>query len=242
MLNTRDTWIKLFLLSALAWVLGGMALAQDNGVFESAGVTAVYTDVDGNLAEIADGDLQANRFVFYAWLEDLEGGFSLANAATAPSDEEKTEFAPSRTQNLVAAFVGYRDDDGNVLPVAGAQVRWEIDEQWDDAIGSTFFGAADAVGQAGVAGGLGITGSQAVTLTNNANVFNRARFPVATDFPLYNATGLTSPDTGGVTWVTLFSPDRRARRARAGRRQRQRRGNRQRTRDQKLRAAARVAA
>ncbi len=208
---------KLFLLSVLAWLFSG-ALAQttaqnatQDGAFESAGVTAIYADADGNLNEIADGDLTAGRFVFYAWLEDLDGGFSLANPATAPSDDEKTEFAPSRTQNLVAAFVGYRDDDGNILPVAGAQVRWEIDEQWDDAIGSTFFGAADAVGQAGVAGGLGITANQAVTLTNNANLFNRARFPVAEDFPLYNATGLTSPDVGGVTWVTLFSPDNRAR-------------------------------
>ena len=203
---------RVFLLSLLC--LSSAVLAQNaaqDGAFESAGVSAVYADADGNLNEIADADLTANRFVFYAWLQDLDGGFDLANLATAPSDQEKTEFAPSRTQNLVAAFVGYKDDNGNVFPVAGAQVRWEIDEQWSDAIGSTFFGAADAAGQAGVAGGLGITENQAVTLTNNANIFNRARFPVATDFPLYNATGLTTPDTGGVTWVTLFSPDRRAR-------------------------------
>lgn len=205
---------KVFLLSVFMWFLGGATLAQEageRGAFESEGVAAVYVDADGNLNEIADADLQEGRFVFYAWLENLEGGFDLGDTATAPTDEERIEFAPSLTQNLVAAFVGYRDDEGNISPVAGAQVRWEIDEQWEDAIGSTFFGAVDAAGEAGVAGGLGISENQAVTLTNNGNIFNRARFPVANDYPLYNATGLASPDTGGVTWVTLFSPDSRAR-------------------------------
>ena len=55
--------------------------------------------------------MQADRFIFYTWLENLEGGFDFDNAATAPTDDEKNEFAPSRTQNLVAAFVGYRADD-----------------------------------------------------------------------------------------------------------------------------------
>ena len=202
---------RVFLLILLC-LLGGAVFAQEQeGAFESAGVSAVYLDADGNLVELADEDMQADRFVFYTWLENLEGGFDFDNAATAPTDDEKSEFAPSRTQNLVAAFVGYRADDDVIYPVAGAQVRWEIDEQWEDAIGSTFFGAADAAGEAGTPGDLGITENQALTLTNNGNIFNRARFPIATDYPLYNATGLGSPDTGGVTWVTLFSPDSRAR-------------------------------
>lgn len=186
--------------------------SQQENAFESSGVTALFTDNDGNLVEIGDDDLQAGRFVFHMWLRDLEGGFSFDNPATSPSDAERTEFAPSFSQNLVAAYVGYQDGEGNVFPVAGAQVRWLIDEQWQDATGSTFFGAADAAGAASeLPGSLGIIGNQAITLTNNGNIFNRARFPIASDYPLRNVTGLSTPDTGGVTWVTVFSPDRRAR-------------------------------
>jgi uncharacterized repeat protein (TIGR01451 family) len=199
------------LIGLLVSLLAAHAWGQQAGVFEEVGVNAVFSDADNNLVEFEDGDLQAGRFVFHVWLEDLEGGFDLNNPLNPPSDDEKNEFAPSFSQNLVAAFVGYQDDDGEVYPVAGAQVRWLIDEGWDDAVGSTLFGAADAGGEAALPGDLGIVGNQAITLTNNANIYNRARFPIATDYPLRNATGLGSPDTGGVTWVTLFSPDRRAR-------------------------------
>jgi len=186
--------------------------SQQGSSFESSGVTAIIIDGEGNLVDIGDEDLQSGRFVFHMWLQDLEGGFSLNNPGTSPSDAEREEFAPSFSQNLVAAYVGYQDDEGNVFPVAGAQVRWEIDEQWEDAIGSTFFGAADAGGNAAdLPGDLGIIENQAITLTNNGTIFNRARFPIASDYALRNVTGIGTPDTGGVSWVTVFSPDRRAR-------------------------------
>jgi uncharacterized repeat protein (TIGR01451 family) len=184
----------------------------DEEVFGSPGVAAVYLDAEGNLVEIGDEDLRPNRFVFHAWLQDLEQGINLENARNPgqPTQEERTEFAPSFTQNLVAGWVGYVADDGEVYPVAGAQVRWELDRQWGEAQGSVQFGAADAAGEVPGVDLLGIWDDQALTLTNNGGLTNQARFPVATDYPLHNATGVTSPDTNGLTWVTLFSPDERA--------------------------------
>lgn len=185
----------------------------DEGVFGSAGLAAVYLDAEGNLAEIADDNLRPDRFVFHAWLQDLEQGINLETPQNPgqPTQEEQTEFAPSFTQNLVAGYVGYVADDGETYPVAGAQVRWAFDRQYSDAQGSVLFGAADAASDVPGVDLLGIWGDQALTLTNNSGFANQARFPVATDYPLHNATGLSTPDTNGATWVTLFSPDPRAR-------------------------------
>ena len=193
-------------------LVSSLAIAQDDGGLVDPGVTAVYVDAEGNLVDIVDEDLQAGNLVFYAWMQDREGGVDpTLQTAAEPLDEERMENAPSGTQNLVVGFVGYRDAEGNLFPVAGATIRWQIDPFWGNAQGSVVFGAVDAAGEATVAGELGIDNYQATTLTNNGNVFNRARFPVANDYPLYNATGLTTPDTGGASWVTLFSPDPRAR-------------------------------
>lgn len=190
------------------------APAANLEVFSNPGFAAVYLDAEGNLAEFADEDLRAERFVFHAWLQNREEqGIDLENENNVgqPTPEEQTEVAPSFTQNLAAGFVGYRAENGEVYPVAGAQVRWVFDRQFSDAQGSMMFGAADAASAVPGVEMLGILGDQALTLTNNGNLSNQARFPVATDYPLHNVTGVGSPDTDGFTWVTLFSPDEQAR-------------------------------
>ncbi len=61
-----------------------------------------------------------------------------------------------------------------------------------------------------VALGYGVFDDQADTRTNNGNLANQ-RYPlIATEFPLFNQTGLGTPLDDGMTWVTLFSPDKRA--------------------------------
>jgi len=209
----RKLALFLALLTALAasFAQEETPTAADEETFAAPGLAAVYLDAEGNLVEITDEDLRPERFVFHAWLQDLEEGINLENPQSQPTQEEQTEFAPSFTQNLVAGFVGYVGEGGEVYPVAGAQVRWELDRQWGNAQGSVQFGAADAAGSVPGVDLLGIWNDQALTLTNNGGLTNQARFPVATDFPLHNATGVTTPDTSGFTWVTLFSPDQRAR-------------------------------
>lgn len=202
----------LLVLLATAFAQEETSAVADDEVFSDPGLAAVYLDAEGNLVEIEDEDLRADRFVFHAWLQNLAGqGVELANPPGQPTQEEQTEFAPSFTQNLVAGWVGFVADDGETYPVAGAQVRWAFDRQWGEAQGSMQFGAADAAGEVPGVDLLGIWSDQALTLTNNGGLTNQARFPVATDYPLHNATGITTPDTSGFTWVTLFSPDERAR-------------------------------
>ena len=97
-----------------------------------------------------------------------------------------------------------------------AAVRWEIDRQFDGARNSIQFGAADDGSNApganpGAVIPRNITDDQADTFTNNGNVRNPSRFPVSENSPLFNMTGVSTPDTNGFTWVTLFSPDLRAR-------------------------------
>lgn len=178
------------------------------------GPRAVYRDGQGNLIPIDAISLQSGQFVFYAWLEN--GPLGIAPGVltgTTPGDPgkpligEQTEFAPSFTQNLAAAWVGFMDPAGIVRPVIGADVRWEIDQQYAARVGSTQFGTSD---DNRVAAGYGVFDDQADTRTNNARLAAE-RFPlVASEFPLYNQSGIGTPFVDGFTWVTLFSPDKTA--------------------------------
>ncbi|PYE53354.1 beta strand repeat-containing protein [Deinococcus yavapaiensis] len=167
-----------------------------------------------------NGQVDQSRFRFFAWLQDVPNtGINLATpGAAAPTTAEQTETAPSRTQNLAAGMVMFSPDGTNYFPVVGADVRWNI----VDRTGGTIFTAADdgnnAPGYSGGANGgnvalplsIGAAGLQADTTTNRATGTN-ARFPVASgDFPLFNLTGVGSPDTDGFSWVTLFSPNANA--------------------------------
>jgi hypothetical protein len=111
---------------------------------------AVYRDDQGNLIPLDATSLQSGEFVFYAWLQDESFGILPENlTATTVSDPleplltEQTETAPSLTQNLAGAWVGIRDSSGVIRPVIGADVRWEIDQQYDGRIGSMQFGTSD---------------------------------------------------------------------------------------------------
>ena len=172
---------------------------------------AVYRDGDGNLVPIEPGSLQEGQFVFYAWLQDEPLGI-LASALNStilgdpgkPLITEQWESAPSFTQNLGAAWVGFLDASGVVRPVIGADVRWEIDQWWFGRINSMQFGTSD---DNRVALGYGVFDDQADTRTNNASLGGE-RFPfLVSEYPLYNNTGVGSPFADGFTWVTLFSPD-----------------------------------
>ncbi len=175
---------------------------------------AVYRDADGDLISLDQSSLQSGKFVFYAWLEDREGGIVPSRlTAAVDSDpgkalpEEQREVAPSYTQNLAAAWVGYTDSEGIVRPVIGADVRWEIDQWWSDRVNSTQFGTSD---DNRVALGYGVYDDQADTRTNNSRL-SAESFPlIASEYPLFNVTGVNSPFVDGFTWVTLFSPDPRA--------------------------------
>lgn len=165
----------------------------------------VYVDGDGNLIPLDTEDMQSGEFVFYAWLEDLSDGIDTSDLSTSPAPiiGEQEEVAPSFTQNLAAAWVGFVDPDGEVRPLIGADVRWEIDQWYADRLGSMQFGTSDDYG---IATGLGVFDDQANTRTNNAYVANLS-FPFTYDYPLFNKSGIISPDIDGFTWATLFSPD-----------------------------------
>ena len=99
------------------------------------------------------------------------------------------------------------DATGVVRPVIGADVRWEIDQWWAARINSMQFGTSD---DNRVALGYGVFDDQADTRTNSASL-DAERFPlIASEYPLYNGTGVGTPFVDGLTWVTLFSPDREA--------------------------------
>lgn len=175
---------------------------------------AVYRDGDGNLIPLDASSLQSGSFVFYAWLQDRPLGIFPANLTSTPFGDpgmplltEQAESAPSFTQNLAGAYVGFMDATGIVRPVIGADVRWEIDQWWSGRVNSTQFGTSD---DNRVALGYGVSDDQADTRTNNARLAAE-RFPlIATEYPLYNQTGIANPFADGFTWVTLFSPDTNA--------------------------------
>lgn len=172
---------------------------------------AVYRDDQGNLIPLDPATVKLTDFVFYAWLQDIPNeGLASENLATPPVSDplsplltEQTESAPSLSQNLAGAWVGYRDADGIVRPVIGADVRWEIDQTYSERVNSTQFGTSD---DNSIATGYGIFDDQANTRTNNADLLVE-NFPLAVTHPLYNRTGVGAPLVDGFTWVTLFSPD-----------------------------------
>jgi len=175
---------------------------------------AVYRDDEGSLIPLDADSLAAGQFVFYAWLEDKPSGINTTklNAASVsdpgePLVEEQKEDAPSFTQNVAAAWVGFKDDAGVIRPLIGADVRWEIDQWYTERVNSMQFGTSD---DNSVASEYGIYDDMAYTRTNNAGL-EAERFPFAmNEYPLYNKTGVGSPFVDGFTWVTLFSPDAEA--------------------------------
>jgi trimeric autotransporter adhesin len=175
---------------------------------------AVYRDGQANLIPLDSSGLQSGQFVFYAWLEDKPLGILPAKlTSTTVSDPgkplvaEQTESAPSFTQNLAGAWIGFKDAAGVVRPVIGADVRWEIDQWWSGRVNSMQFGTSD---DNRIALGYGVYDDQADTRTNNSRLEGE-RFPlIASEYPLYNQTGVGTPFVDGFTWVTLFSPDAKA--------------------------------
>lgn len=175
---------------------------------------AVYRDGQGNLIPLDSGSLQSGQFVFYAWLQDKPLGILPAKlTSTTVSDPgkplvtEQAESAPSFTQNLAGAYVGFMDATGVVRPVIGADVRWELDQWYWGRVNSMQFGTSDD-NRIGL--GYGVYDDQADTRTNNGRLAAE-RFPlIASEFPLYNQTGIGTPFADGFTWVTLFSPDTKA--------------------------------
>ncbi|GEM50172.1 phage tail tube protein [Deinococcus cellulosilyticus] len=168
---------------------------------------AFYMNGQGQMVEITQADLgnAGTRFVFYAWMENEQGGINPGATTNtdpgAPTAGEMDEVAPTDTQNLAAGWVGYKAADGKVYPVIGASVRWDILEQ----TGSVRFSAADDGGNSG-----GVTPQfisdnalTAETFTNRAGNPNNARFPSSLRYPLFNITGVGTPDTDGFTWTAL---------------------------------------
>ena len=188
-----------------------LSLVLDPMSIISEAPRAVYRDGHGNLIPIDAVNAAAGNFFFYAWLEDEPEGIVPANLEPPtfaypgkPLLEEQEESAPSYTQNLATAWVGYEDAAGNVYPVIGADVRWQIDQWWSGRVNSMQFGTSD---DNRIGSGFGIDNNQADTRTNNSRL-SAERFPyVAAEYPLYNLTGIGSPFVDGLTWVTLFSPD-----------------------------------
>ncbi|GGR84246.1 DUF11 domain-containing protein [Deinococcus sedimenti] len=171
---------------------------------------AYYMDASGKMIAITKDDLNnaGTRFVFYAWMEnEANAGLDPALVGTigtpaAPTAGEQDEVAPLNSQNVAGGYVGFKAADGRIYPIVGANVRWDILEQ----TGNVRFSAADDGGQPS---GAPITGQDindnamsANTYTNSSTGTN-ARFPSSTQYPLYNVTGVNTPDTNGFTWTTL---------------------------------------
>ena len=201
-------------INVVAGQTSSISLILERDPIFAQGPRAVYRDGDGNLIPLDASSAQSGQFFFYAWLQDLPSGIlPVAVTANAGGDPgrplagEQAESAPSFTQNLAAAWVGFMDPSGVVRPVIGADVRWEIDQWWFGRVHSTQFGTSD---DNRVALGYGVFDDQADTRTNNASLAAE-RFPfLVSEYPLFNGTGIGSPFVDGFTWVTLFSPDKEA--------------------------------
>jgi carbon monoxide dehydrogenase subunit G len=172
----------------------------------------VYRNGQGSLISLDSTQVESGQFIFYAWLKDEPNGILTTNlmSSTVVSDpgkpllSEQMESAPSFTQNLAAVWVGVMDEKGVVRPVIGADIRWEIDQWWTGRVNSMQFGTSD---DNRIAQGYGVFDDQADTRTNNAHL-EAERFPlIATEYPLFNQTGMGTPFADGFSWVTLFSPD-----------------------------------
>ncbi|WP_161882936.1 beta strand repeat-containing protein [Deinococcus alpinitundrae] len=171
---------------------------------------AFYLDAAGKQVAITQDDLNnvSTRFVFYAWLEDQTGGIDPTKVGTAtnpgvPAANELQEVAPLNTQNVAAGYVGYKTADGTVRPIVGANVRWDI--LTEATTGSVRFSAADDGGAPSGAisrQDINDNATSANTYTNSATGSN-ARFPSSVEYPLYNVTGVNTPDTSGFTWTAL---------------------------------------
>jgi uncharacterized repeat protein (TIGR01451 family) len=176
---------------------------------------AVYRDSGGSLVPLDAAKLASGRVIFYAWLQDQPLGIDTDRVLTNNGFDpglpdfltEQNEYAPSFTQNLGVAWVGYMDDLGVVRPVIGADVRWEIDQWWSGRVGSMQFGTSD---DNRVAFNTGVNDDQADTRTNSAHL-DTQHFPlIVSQYPLFNQSGIPTPFVDGFTWVTLFSPDKEA--------------------------------
>ena len=178
---------------------------------------AYYLDSAGKQVAITKDDLNnaGTRFVFYAWLQDQTGGIDPTKVGTAtdpgvPTNAELQEVAPLNTQNVAAGYVAYKAADGSIHPIIGANVRWDILAQ----TGNVRFSAADDGGAPSgavapvtpppLATPLDINDNalSANTYTNSV-IGNNVRFPSSAEYPLYNVTGVNTPDTNGFTWTAL---------------------------------------
>lgn len=184
----------------VAPTLVAVAVASTSGAF--------YLDAKGNQVAITQDDLNnaGTRFVFYAWLQDQAGGIDPTKVGTAtdpgvPAANELQEVAPLNTQNLAAGYVGYKAADGSVRPIVGANVRWDILAQTNNV---RFSAADDGGSPSGAVARQDINDNalSANTYTNSATG-NNVRFPSSADYPLYNVTGVNTPDTNGFTWTAL---------------------------------------
>ncbi|WP_407569489.1 hypothetical protein [Deinococcus altitudinis] len=169
---------------------------------------AFYLDAAGKQIAITQDDLNnaGTRFVFYAWLQDQTAGIDPTKVGTAtdpgaPAANELQEIAPLNTQNVAAGYVGYKAADGTVRPIVGANVRWDILAQTNNV---RFSAADDGGAPSGAVARQDINDNalSANTYTNSATGTN-VRFPSSAEYPLYNVTGVNTPDTNGFTWTAL---------------------------------------
>ena len=170
--------------------------------------TAYYVNGSGALTPVP-ANAPATAFRFVAWAQNLDGGVNVTNTNNmvgvngTPTAAEQAEVAPLNRQNVLGAYMSYTPDGTNFFPVVGADVRWDITEQ----TGSVRFSAADdgpldsgAVRPQDI----NANGLSALTWTNRAAGAMNTPYPSAsTAYPLYNLTGVGTPDTNGYTWATL---------------------------------------
>ncbi|MDL2343611.1 hypothetical protein QOL99_05535 [Deinococcus sp. MIMF12] len=185
----------------------------------AAPTSAYYVRADGTQVALTQADIDnaGNRFVFYAWLENeantaipaerIAAGqnFAFTDLTPAQTVDERTEVAPIASQNVMAGYVGYRASDGNVYPVVGAQVRWDIYRPEETDV--RFATADDGGAPTGAAKPLDVNdnATSAFTYTNDADMRNAA-FPNSRNFPQYNVTGVNSPNVDGFTWAAVWLP------------------------------------
>ena len=215
-----------------------------------------YIDANGDFQMIDPNDVGPGKtyepadFIFKSWLED-EANPSVANLGiipnggvlglnrTRPSADEQEERAPPFTQNLAAGYVFLRQN-GQILPVVGAEVRWTVDDAdcWDMPAG-VYTAPAATDGPEVTNGNCDSDpntfeymreGSIIITATDDNSDFNTNKFaktytneyddagigitpfPAASArYPLHNVTNVASPNRNGFTWITLFSGDITAR-------------------------------
>ncbi len=191
---------------------------------------AYYIDADGvtrHYFNFGSTAYDPTKFRFSAWLQNRSGGVEPTQAGKGgagvgnATPAEQYEWAPINHQNILGSYMEY-NDNGVWRPVVNAQVVMNIQPETQNATPAIRFTAADDVNRStppitaqGIkAQDITTNGFTSTSWTNSGTEANPIGYPVNSQYPLWNVTGVgVGPDntgTGneleaGYTWAALMN-------------------------------------